>query len=165
MISDSHSLQDARVRYDAVGANVAQGKPTTQSGTAYGGGSSRAVDANLDPDYGGGSCTHTTLQDDPWLKVDLEASYNVTTVRINRVDQPRRPCWQLAGRSRRQGRRCGVSVGLCGVGGRDQRLPLRWNLPGRGTSCGYGLTRQLENCVRRRRTNFVAGWESRTKPP
>ena len=88
MISDSQSLQDARVRYDAVGANVAQGKPTTQSGTAWGGVSSRAVDANLNTDYKDGGCSHTRMQDNPWLEVDLEASYNVATVRItNRGDE------------------------------------------------------------------------------
>ncbi|GMH42299.1 hypothetical protein BSKO_10218 [Bryopsis sp. KO-2023] len=71
------------------------GRPTFQSTTAWGGPSSRAVDGNLDTNYGGGSCTHTGLgsnhqqerTDNPWWTVDLGGKNQITKVWVtNRKD-------------------------------------------------------------------------------
>ncbi len=56
------------------------GKPTTQSSTAHGGVSNRAVDDNTNGNYGAGSCTHTENQANAWWTVDLQATYAVDKV-------------------------------------------------------------------------------------
>lgn len=46
-----------------------------------------AVDGNRDSHYEHGSCTATTLQDDPWWRLDLLDKYVVTSITItNRKD-------------------------------------------------------------------------------
>ncbi|GMH42282.1 hypothetical protein BSKO_10201 [Bryopsis sp. KO-2023] len=74
---------------------LSKGRPTFQSTTAWGGPSSRAVDGNLDTNYGGGSCTHTGLgsnrrqerTDNPWWTVDLGGKRQITKVLVtNRKD-------------------------------------------------------------------------------
>ena len=57
-----------------VQGNIARGKPTFQASTGYSGVSSRAVDGNKDTHYGGGSCTHTKIEVNPWWAVDLQWS-------------------------------------------------------------------------------------------
>ena len=58
--------------------NVARGRPTRQSSTAYGGDSKRAVDGNKNPNWNGRSCTHTSRQGNPWWRVDIgNPSYKV----------------------------------------------------------------------------------------
>ena len=67
--------------------NIAQGKPTRQSSTAFGGFPSRAVDGDRNTDWGGSSCTHTNQQFGPWWRVDLQKIYDVGEVKItNRGD-------------------------------------------------------------------------------
>lgn len=67
--------------------NLAYGKPTTQSSTAYGGISSRAVDGNASGNYDTGSVTHTDSAGESWWMVDLEAAQRVSEVVIaNRSD-------------------------------------------------------------------------------
>lgn len=79
------SYRSAVAYYD--NGNVARGKPSKQSSTAYGGAPSRAVDGNKNSNWEGSSCTHTKRQKHPWWRVDLQAIHNVNKVKItNRGD-------------------------------------------------------------------------------
>ena len=63
-----------------------------QSSTTHGGHPSRAVDKFINPSWGGGSCTHTTMSSDPWWKASTNVPYDtfVTQVAVtNRQDC----CW------------------------------------------------------------------------
>jgi len=51
--------------------NLAHNKPTSQSSTAWGGDSARAVDGNTDGNYGRNSVTHTADGEQQWWQVDL----------------------------------------------------------------------------------------------
>ncbi|MFP2925678.1 Vps62-related protein [Pyxidicoccus sp. 3LG] len=67
--------------------NLALGKPTSQSTTDAGGAPSRAVDGNINGNYGQGSVTHTASQLQPWWQVDLQGIYPLATVVLyNRTD-------------------------------------------------------------------------------
>ncbi len=67
--------------------NLALGRPTTQSTTAFGGDSSRAVDGNTNGSYGYGSVSHTDYGTSQWWQVDLESVQNVREVIVhNRTD-------------------------------------------------------------------------------
>jgi len=68
--------------------NVALGKPTTQSSTAFEGESSRAVDGNTSGDYHGqNSVTHTEKEASAWWQVDLGAAHSIVQIKIwNRTD-------------------------------------------------------------------------------
>ena len=47
----------------------------------------RAVDGNLEADYGQHSCSHTSYSLSPWLVVDLQGNYAITHIKIkNRED-------------------------------------------------------------------------------
>ncbi|GMH43799.1 hypothetical protein BSKO_11733 [Bryopsis sp. KO-2023] len=71
----------------AVEKLVSQGKPVWQSSIDFSGYPKRAVDGNTDSGYFSGSCTHTKKQKNPWWRVDLGATYQVTKVVItNRGD-------------------------------------------------------------------------------
>lgn len=66
-------------------ANLALGKPATQSTTAVGGVASRAVDGNTDGNWGNGSVTHTA--DAGWWQVDLQSVQRIgDVVLFNRTD-------------------------------------------------------------------------------
>jgi len=68
-------------------ANVARGRPTTQSTTGYASGPERAVDGSTDGDVTHGSVTHTQLERQPWWQVDLGSAQDVERVTIwNRTD-------------------------------------------------------------------------------
>jgi hypothetical protein len=69
-------------------ANLAKGRPTLQSSTAYRGSSKRAVDGNTNSRYGKNSCTHTKRdRGGAWWRVDLERIAAVSRVVItNRKD-------------------------------------------------------------------------------
>ena len=54
--------------------NVALGKPAVQSSTDHGGLASRAVDGDINSNWGGSSCTHTAHESEPWFRVDLQLS-------------------------------------------------------------------------------------------
>lgn len=72
---------------DVLSNNIALGKPTLQSSTAWSGWSSRAVDGNTNGDYAAGSTTHTHRTWKPFWTVDLQAEYNISTIRVsNRTD-------------------------------------------------------------------------------
>ena len=68
-------------------ANLAKGRPTTQSSEGWGGKSNRAVDGNSSPRYGDRSCTHTKTENNAWWRVDLERNVDVSRIEIvNRKD-------------------------------------------------------------------------------
>ncbi|MFM8891875.1 MAG: DUF1553 domain-containing protein, partial [Planctomycetia bacterium] len=83
-------LSLAEVEVLAVGAeaNVARGRPATQSSTDFGGDAARAVDGVTDGDYfAKNSVTHTAANDDPWWEVDLGGPTAIRQVVIwNRTD-------------------------------------------------------------------------------
>ena len=62
------------------GVNLAYEKLTTQSTTAHGGGSGRAVDGDSNAQWHGGSCTHTARENNPWWRVDLGESKKIDMV-------------------------------------------------------------------------------------
>lgn len=67
--------------------NIARGRPTLQSSTAYNGISSRAVDGTTNSDWSAASCTHTQTESSPWWRVDLEQTIAVGEVTVyNRGD-------------------------------------------------------------------------------
>ena len=67
--------------------NVALNRPTEQSSTGHGGSSSRAVDGNTATGWSDNSIAHTSIEDNPWWRVDLQAQRTVAAVRvINRGD-------------------------------------------------------------------------------
>lgn len=67
--------------------NIALYKETSQSSILYGAESSRAVDGNINGDYGQWSVTHTKLEEHPWWTVDLGEIYDISEVIVyNRTD-------------------------------------------------------------------------------
>jgi YD repeat-containing protein len=69
------------------GTNLALNKPTTQSGTLYGGDASRAVDGNTDGNWAAGSVTHSAFTTRPLWQVDLQSVQYIGRVDIwNRTD-------------------------------------------------------------------------------
>ncbi|XP_065932583.1 protein jagged-1-like isoform X1 [Magallana gigas] len=70
--------------------NITLGKPATQSSTLPGYNAAYAVDGNRETNIHVHKCTHTAGGDsNPWWRVDLQAVYSITSVRIlNRgIDQ------------------------------------------------------------------------------
>ncbi len=67
--------------------NHALGMPTTQSSTAYGGVSSRAVDGNTSGVWSEGSVTHTPEMRNPYWYVELQSVVTIGTINVyNRED-------------------------------------------------------------------------------
>lgn len=68
-------------------SNLAQGRPAIQSSTAAGGLAARAVDGNIDGNWGGGSVTHTFVDAPAWWEVDLGEVRTIESVEVyNRTD-------------------------------------------------------------------------------
>ena len=68
-----------------VGTNIALGRQTVQSSTFAPG--DRATDGCLDTNYFNGCCSHTNIEQSPWLGVDLGHTYLIRKVRLlNRGD-------------------------------------------------------------------------------
>ncbi len=68
-------------------ANVAMGRPTLQSSTAFKGDSRRATDGNTDGIYRYGSVTCTACEANPWWEVDLEDVHYIEAIELwNRTD-------------------------------------------------------------------------------
>ncbi|XP_033975688.1 myelin-associated glycoprotein-like [Trematomus bernacchii] len=75
------------IRLDIQSTNIAKGGKVTQSSVAWNGVPERAIDGNDASIYGKGSCTHTSLQNKPWWRLDLLKRYKINTVTItNRGD-------------------------------------------------------------------------------
>lgn len=71
----------------SAGENIAVGKPTEESSSAYGSSPSRVVDGNTATNWGSSTCTHTNNERKPWWRVDLEESVQIQTVTVyNRGD-------------------------------------------------------------------------------
>lgn len=67
--------------------NVALGKVVAQSSLAWGGLVERAVDGNTSGNWRNGEITHTDLEMNPWLELDLGAIYDLSSIRLwNRTD-------------------------------------------------------------------------------
>lgn len=82
-----HSANHRRRVDGATCGEFAEGKPTTQSTTDWGGSASRAVDGNTDQNYHHGSCTCTKNGGNEWWRVDLQQVVDVQSVQIwNRKD-------------------------------------------------------------------------------
>lgn len=63
--------------------NIALGKPAVQSSTYLSYWAEYAVDGNRGTDLVKDNCAHTNDGDtNPWWRVDLQAVYSITTVRI-----------------------------------------------------------------------------------
>ena len=68
-------------------ALLSQGRPTKQNSVGWGGVPQRAVDGNVDGQYGARTSTHSQGAANNWWQVDLQAKYKVYLVLIhNRVD-------------------------------------------------------------------------------
>jgi hypothetical protein len=71
----------------APSANLARGKPASQSSVAYAGTPGLAADGNTDGNYTSGSVSHTDAEREPWWQVDLGASPRIDRVAVwNRTD-------------------------------------------------------------------------------
>jgi hypothetical protein len=69
------------------GTNIARDGKATQSSTGFGGPPERAIDGNTDGNYAANSVTHTNIEKDPWIEVDLGGSFPIDQLRIwNRTD-------------------------------------------------------------------------------
>jgi hypothetical protein len=67
--------------------NLARTGVATQSSTGFGGVASRGIDGNTNPNYGGGSITHTNGEAGGWWEVDLGAAYVLSRIVLwNRSD-------------------------------------------------------------------------------
>ncbi|XP_032893986.1 uncharacterized protein LOC116984036 [Amblyraja radiata] len=67
--------------------NLSPGALPTQSSTDGGARAKRATDGDSDSDFRHGSCSSTIKSKNPWWRLDLKESYNVSDVRItNRAD-------------------------------------------------------------------------------
>lgn len=73
-------LSIAEIQVFSNGVNVAQGKTATQSSTENSAVASRAVDGNTSGIYADNSITHTGLEQEAWLQVDLGQSYTISSI-------------------------------------------------------------------------------------
>lgn len=77
---------DTSYTYDPT-LNIAQGKPATQSSTAFGSDASRAVDGSTNGSWGSGSVSHTDYNQYAWWQVDLGSSQSISGINLwNRSD-------------------------------------------------------------------------------
>jgi len=94
LIFDTVTTKGQKVKFSGVfltsalgGENLALGRPTQQSSVTHTAPSSRAVDGNRDANWIGGSCIHTSHENNPWWRVDLGEIVDVGQVVIyNRED-------------------------------------------------------------------------------
>ncbi|XP_065806982.1 fucolectin-like [Labrus bergylta] len=67
--------------------NLALGGNAFQSSTHADGHASKAIDGRRDSKYGDGFCTHTSMETNPWWRLDLRETHTVTSVKVtNRGD-------------------------------------------------------------------------------
>ncbi|HWO18473.1 MAG TPA: discoidin domain-containing protein [Kofleriaceae bacterium] len=77
----------AALLYGGSVANLAAGRPASQSSTAHGGIAARAADGNTDGNFANSSVTHTNLEAQPWWQVDLGGISDIGEVVLyNRTD-------------------------------------------------------------------------------
>ncbi len=71
--------------------NVAKGTAASQSATAENGDAARAVDGNVDGEWGHNSVTHTADSDRPWWQTDLTEARDIDRIALfNRREAPER---------------------------------------------------------------------------
>ncbi len=79
-------ITDASYTY-GLSDDIAQGKPATQSSTAFDSPASNAVDGNTSGSFGAGSLSHTDLDTNAWWQVDLGSPQQIAGVNLwNRTD-------------------------------------------------------------------------------
>jgi hypothetical protein len=77
----------AELQVFSAGVNVALGATASQSSTGFGGNVQYAIDGNTNGDYPAGSVTHTNVEKDPWLELDLGSMQVIDSLSIwNRTD-------------------------------------------------------------------------------
>jgi len=77
----------AEIQVFSNGSNVALQGVAKQSSTGFGGEVKRANDGNTDGKYDAGSVTHTEIEDNPWIEIELKEAVAVDSVSIwNRTD-------------------------------------------------------------------------------
>lgn len=81
--SDTKTFEVDVVSDASQGANLALGRPTTQSGTADGGLASRAVDGNTAPDFTAASVSKTVVTRTPLWEVDLGGIQDIGQIRVH----------------------------------------------------------------------------------
>ena len=88
VVANVSPLMDSVTMTFSGGNNLALNRPAAQSSTAFSGAASLAVDGNANGSYQAGSVTHTSPNtNNPWWRVDLGASYDVSQISIhNRAD-------------------------------------------------------------------------------
>jgi hypothetical protein len=80
------TANDAGYTYDPT-LNVAAGKVAAQSSTAFDSPPSHAVDGNTNGSFGGGSLSHTGLDQNAWWQVDLGTTQSLSGINVwNRTD-------------------------------------------------------------------------------
>ena len=80
-------LHIAELQIFGDGKNLALDGKATQSSTGFGGNVSYANDGNTDGNFQSKSVTHTSIETDPWLEIDLGASQHIDQIVIwNRTD-------------------------------------------------------------------------------
>ncbi len=88
----------AELQAFANGVNIAAGATATQSSTGFGGQVQYAIDGNTDGEFKSGSVTHTAIQKDPWLELDLGSMQPIESLAIwNRTDGGESILQRLAG--------------------------------------------------------------------
>jgi hypothetical protein len=86
-LAGTNYLSLAEVEVLAPALNHALGRPTSQSSTLEGAGSSRAVDGDINGNWYNNSVTHTQLETNPWWQVDLQTVRSIQQINLwNRTD-------------------------------------------------------------------------------
>ncbi len=84
---DKKMIHLAELQVFANGVNVAATATATQSSTGFGGNVQYAIDGNTDGTFNSGSVTHTAVEKDPWLELDLGSIQPIDSLVIwNRTD-------------------------------------------------------------------------------
>ncbi|WP_186774843.1 DUF1553 domain-containing protein [Allorhodopirellula solitaria] len=77
----------AEVQVFSDGLNIAEKATATQSSTGFGGKAQYAIDGNTDGQFSSKSVTHTTVENDPWLELDLGSVQPIESLALwNRTD-------------------------------------------------------------------------------
>ncbi|MGI9472078.1 MAG: DUF1553 domain-containing protein [Rubripirellula sp.] len=84
---DKRMIHLAELQVFSAGENVARDGIPSQSSTDFGGKSEYLVDGNSDGDFTRKSVTHTAVEKDPWVEIDLKSTQPIDRVTLwNRTD-------------------------------------------------------------------------------
>jgi len=72
----------AEIQVFSNGSNIALQGVAKQSSTGFGGEVKRANDGNTDGNYDAGSVSHTAIQDNPWIEIELAAAVAIDSISI-----------------------------------------------------------------------------------